>query len=60
MHVRRANVGSCEQAVMSFESQAVSALVTKHFVAIFLIRALHYAVSTKIMCACNCYHYLFI
>ena len=28
-------MGSCERAVMGLESQAVSALVTKHFVTIF-------------------------
>ena len=31
----RADVGSREPAVMGLESQAVSALVTKHFVSIF-------------------------
>ena len=34
IHVR-ADMGSCERAVMDFESQAVSAGVTKHFVTSF-------------------------
>ena len=34
MHMR-ADMGSCERVVMGFDSQAVSAWVTKHFVTIF-------------------------
>ena len=37
----RAEIGSRERAVMGLESQAVSALVTKHFVTILVRRVIY-------------------